>query len=67
MELGLFVGILEKIPLVFALESTVISVAGSINNIDDLAPMGFPQSTLSNIEAHVFKLEEQNINGGVGP
>ena len=67
VELGLFVGILEKIPLVFALESALISTTRSINNIGDLDPISFPQSTLADIEAHVFELEEKNINGRVGP
>ena len=67
VQLGLVVGLLETIPLVFALESTIISAASNINNIDNFALVGFPQSTLDDIEAHVFELEEKNINGGVGP
>ena len=67
MQLGLVVGILEKIPLVFSLEFTIISAVGIINSIGYWAPMGFPQSALADIEAHVFKLEDKNINGGVGP
>jgi hypothetical protein len=67
VQLGLVVGLLEAIPLVFALDSTVISAANSIDSIGDLAPVGFPQSAPADIEAHVFELEEQDINGGVGP
>ena len=66
MQFEIVVGIPKMIPLVFALDSAVISTTRSINNISVLAPV-FPQSALDDIEAQVFKLEEKNINGDVGP
>lgn len=67
MQFSFVVGFLQAIPLVFALNSTVISAADSVDSIGDSAPVGFPQSASADTEARVFELEEQDINGGVGP
>lgn len=67
MQFSLVVGFLQAIPLVFALDSTVISATDSVDSIGDSAPVGFPQSTPADTEARIFELEEQDINGGVGP